>query len=160
MTPSNDAETDLVASMRRLHPELDSQDFNSADFVHALGAGQDALLYSAVLWPTFVIFVDRVFLAWNLEGDEARASAERLLASGRSLQEVQKSINTVEPPTFKSYPVAWADHELLAKRICSMWRAKLATEFPSRNHQVVDISAEFGDPAITFFEQVGEVGTP
>jgi hypothetical protein len=136
----------------------DTSSFNSLDFIHALGSGRDALMYSQLFWPEFKEFKGMVFLAATVEclEDEKRVEAALQQYDG-DLTKTEESFNLLEISYLFGKRIGETSVEednWLAAILCECWECRLKQLFPERVITVEIVPpAEVGDEvAISFFQ--------
>jgi len=137
------------------------ENFDSYDYLHAIGSAKEALLYAGLFCPDLIEIEDMVLLKMKVDDEVNLKGLYKLKSEGkRTHQEIEKSFNFVEVPyCFASGRNDLSEEEetLLAELIASSWRGRLITEYPNRRFKVM--VAKVGDlsdvVAVVFFEERG-----
>jgi len=146
---------------QRLDHFFSSQDtsgFNCFDFAYAFGSLKDAMIYSKVFCPDFVLFRDMVFLASAVEDDEDASRVVGLLDdAGKDPQTIETSFNITEISNLVGQKEDCEDEMvdlMLARVLCETWGALLRSKFPNRSFLVKIIPAfeNNDETAVTFFQ--------
>jgi len=152
-------DVDLVRRLANQHGDIDSSGFNITDFVHAVGSGLDALMYSRLFWPEFVEIRGMIFLKETVEDEEDRSLVAKTLERyGGQKQPVEKDLNFVEVAHLfgsRAGETTEAEDSLLAERLVEMWRCKLKLRYPARIFVVETVPSEEDAGMGVVFYQAG-----
>ena len=146
------------------HPELDPVGFNVLDFVHAIGSGLDALMYSRLFWPEFVVVDGMVF---RKETIEDMADREMLVTAthryeGRK-ELIEQDLNFVEVAHLfgaRAGESGEAQYWDLAELLAQMWECRLRTAFPTRRFAVEVVPGDEPSLVGVVFYQLCWTGEP
>ena len=135
------------------------ENFDSYDYLHAIGFAKQALLYAGLFCPDLIEIEDIVLLKMKVDDEVNLKEFYKLKSDGKhTRQEIEKSFNFVEVPycfASKRNDLSEEDEILLAEFIANSWRGRLMTKYPDRKFRVM--VAEAGDlsdvVAVVFFEE-------
>lgn len=128
------------------------------DWLHAVGRGGEALLYSILFMPELVLVSGSVLLAWGLPDEASRTRFLEALAEGnKSREELEASFNFVEIGYLFDAPgrdTSDKEDELLAELIRKAWEGWLKVSYPDRRFKVEVLSEEVtgSTVGVHFFE--------
>jgi hypothetical protein len=156
MPHSSDTTDALLLALQRKYPLPSASPFSALDFIHAVGSPLDALMYSRLLWPSFIEVEGMVFLSDAVEDVEDLARVKRVLAHYKGdKKSTQLDMNRYEIAEMfgrRTGDTTAQEDECLARIMATTWTAKLQTEFPRRIQVKVEISDGAG-AAIVFWAE-------
>jgi hypothetical protein len=130
-----------------------SSDRPALNWLYATGSIEQALAYAQLFWPEFVEHEDCVFLKCDLVGYSAwitrlptKADVEAMI-NHRHILDLFDAVNS-------SAPHEWLISLGLTLKEC--WKAKLNSQFPTRNFEIVFDQTLRPDPVdyqITFYQK-------
>ena len=157
-TKQNDIFVGRLDVAKRCYPNSDA-DFRDVDYLHCHGRTRDAIFYSMLLIPEFLVIEDSVILKHRVND---RESVSRFLAyllrEDATQSDAEASFNIVDVAYIfgaeREDEVSEDEIDLLARIIRDAWDAWLHHLFPERRFVVEYIPAEEnGDEvAVTFYQ--------
>ena len=154
-------EKKIIDRLKKKYSNVDTTNFNLFDFIHSVGSGLEALMYSKLFWPDFVEIDGMIFLKdWTIEDEDdinrIRKTFEDL---GRDPQETEKFVNLIEIPYMFGQRIGEIEDDeyyWLAEIICVMWRCRLGLLYPNRKFVVEITDPENGNNgglAVVFYQE-------
>jgi len=137
----------LSTILKNRYRDIASEDLAGlGDWLHRIGKAGDALLYSILFMPEFILLEDSVLLSWNLSSSEMREKFLKNLAKEKhSRKMLEASYNFIEIGYIfdaGNRDTSDVEDEALAKLIKKAWESWLQTCYPNRKFTVELLSPE------------------
>lgn len=148
----------LIEHLKEFYIGEETQNFNILDFVGAFGSPLLALAYAKLFCPVFIEYKGMIFLSDSFSKN-AREKVDGLLRNSHKKQEIEKSFNSFEIPSYffnKNAGDTYDEEDYhLAEILKQTWGYKLKTDFPDRKFHIEILSTEEtgGEVSLILFQE-------